>query len=91
MRNTTMKNMVNIEKIAGEIGVKEMFLDAFLRDEEMFSTASRIDGTTYVSIEEAYNFIVAIHFGRELTRCAMHGCNKDIVFDDDVLDELYDL
>lgn len=86
-----MKNMVNIKKIAGEIGVKEMFLDAFLRDEEMFSTASRIDGTIYVSIEEAYNFIVAIYFGREFTLRAMHGYNRDIVFDDDILDELYDL
>lgn len=86
-----MKNMVNIEKIAGEIGVKEMFLDAFLRDEKMFSTVSRINGITYVSIEDAYNFIVAIHFGREFARHAMHGYNKDIVFDDDVLDELYDL
>lgn len=89
-----MKNMVDIEKIASDIGVQQVFLYSFLKDSEVFSTKTIIDNTVYVSIEEAYNFIVSIHFGREILHQAMHNNQYhkiNIDLNDDVMNELNNL
>lgn len=85
-----MNKLVNIEQIAREIGVKKVFLDNFLQDDEMFSTVEIVDGIIYVSIEEAYNFIVGIHFGREIVKQSQQQ-SIHLDLNDEAIAELNDL
>lgn len=86
-----MEKLVDIEQIAREIGVKKVFLDNFLKDNEIFSNVEIVDGIAHVSVEEAYNFIVGIHFGREIMDTALQERPYNFDLNDEILAELNDL
>lgn len=86
-----MEKLVDIEQIAREIGVKKVFLDNFLKDNEIFSSVETIDGIAHVSVEEAYNFIVGIHFGREIMDQTLQEPHYNFDLNDEILAELNDL